>query len=187
MPVSLLDEILEYSGEFVRTKQYEPYRTSGLPSKRMVIVACMDTRLVELLPKAMNVKNGDAIVVKSAGAMVTDPFGDVMRSILVALYELQAEEVFVVGHHGCGMNRINPSTTLSTMKQRGISEETIRVLQNGGIDIHTWLQGFHDVTNSVRQSVDVIQKHPLLPPSTPVHGMIIHPETGELEVVVRGY
>ena len=73
------------------------------------------------------------------------------------------------------------------MKQRGISGETISVLQAGGVDLHTWLQGFDDVAESVQQSVDLIQKHPLLPPSTPVHGMIMDPETGELEVVVRGY
>ena len=61
------------------------------PDKKMVILSCMDTRLIELLPKAMNLKNGDAKIVKNAGAIVTQPFGNVMRSILVALYKLKAE------------------------------------------------------------------------------------------------
>jgi len=39
----------------------------------------------------------------------------------------------------------------------------------------------------VRHSVHVIRNHPLLPPGVPVHGMIIHPETGKLDVLVDGY
>lgn len=58
----------------------------------------MDTRLVELLPRAMNMKNGDIKIVKSAGALVSHPFGSIMRSILVAVYELNADEVYVIGH-----------------------------------------------------------------------------------------
>ncbi|SIC35439.1 Carbonic anhydrase [Mycobacteroides abscessus subsp. abscessus] len=70
----------------------------------MVILTCMDTRLLELLPKAINVANGDVKIIKNAGALVAHPFGSIMRSILVAVYQLQADEVFVIGHHDCGMS-----------------------------------------------------------------------------------
>lgn len=92
-----LTSILEHNQRFVREKKYEPYRTTKFPSKKLVIVTCMDTRLTELLPQAMGLKNGDAKIVKNAGAIVSHPFGSVMRSILVAIYELQAEEVCIVG------------------------------------------------------------------------------------------
>ena len=67
----------------------------------------MDTRLTELLPKAMNLKNGDAKIIKSAGAVITHPFGGIMRSLIIAVYELQADEVYIVGHHDCGMSSID--------------------------------------------------------------------------------
>ena len=51
----------------------------------MVIISCMDTRLVELLPKAMNMRNGDVKIIKVAGAVISHPFGSIMRSILVAV------------------------------------------------------------------------------------------------------
>lgn len=41
----------------------------------------MDTRLLELLPKAMGLKNGDAKIVKNAGAVISHPFGGVMKYI----------------------------------------------------------------------------------------------------------
>lgn len=47
-----------------------------------------------------------------------------MRSVIVALYELHADEVFVVGHHDCGMSKINPAHTLTKMVEAGIKPES---------------------------------------------------------------
>ena len=96
--MSILSDILEHNVTFVQQRAYEPFRTDRFPDKKLVVLTCMDTRLVELLPHAMNIRNGDAKVIKNAGAIVSHPFGSVMRSILVAVYELMAAEVAVVGH-----------------------------------------------------------------------------------------
>ena len=81
-----LNEIMEYNKEFVEEKKYESFKSTKYPDKKMVILSCMDTRLVELLPKALNLKNGDAKIIKNAGAVIAHPFGSIMRSILVAIY-----------------------------------------------------------------------------------------------------
>ena len=54
-----IQAILEHNREFVANKAYEAYKTDRYPDKKMVVVTCMDTRLTELLPKAMNIRNGD--------------------------------------------------------------------------------------------------------------------------------
>lgn len=125
--MSLLTDILEFNGQFVEEKGYEPYITTKYPNKKLVVLSCMDSRLVELLPKSMNLRNGDVKIVKSAGAIVNHPFGSIMRSILVALYELNAEEVFVVGHYDCGMSAVDSETMIKHMKERGISDETFDI------------------------------------------------------------
>jgi carbonic anhydrase len=182
----LLQEILAYNREFVHNKEYIKYQTDKFPDKRLVIVSCMDTRLTELLPRALNLRNGDVKMIKDAGAIVAHPFGSVMRSIIVAIYELGAEEVMVIGHHGCGMGSINPSDTMEKFKQRGITEDTIATLNYAGIDLDRWLHGFASVHDSVRNSVNIIRQHPLIPKDVVVHGLVIDPESGELEVVVNG-
>ena len=48
-----LEEILSFNKKFVEDKQYEAFGTTKYPDKKMVVVSCMDTRLTELLPKAM--------------------------------------------------------------------------------------------------------------------------------------
>ncbi|MFB9275145.1 beta-class carbonic anhydrase [Cohnella cellulosilytica] len=183
-----MDEILAFNKQFVEGKEYEQYLTTNRPpEKRVVIVTCMDARLTELLPKAMNMKNGDAKIIKNAGAIITSPFGNIMRSVLVALYELHANEVFLVGHHDCGMTGIDPDEVVKHMQARGIPEHVIHTLRHSGINLYRWLTGFDSVRESVENSVDIVRNHPLLPPDTPVHGLIIHPDTGELEVVTDGY
>jgi carbonic anhydrase len=185
--MSLISEILESNESFVARRDYEPFRTDRFPNKKLVVLTCMDTRLVELLPRAMNLASGDVKMIKNAGAIVSHPFGSVMRSILVAVYELGAEEVAVVGHHGCGMAGLSCSRVLEKAKSRGVSEKTLATLSNSGIDLQRWLTGFERVEDGVRQSVDQIRNHPLLPRGVPVHGLIACPETGKLDLLVDGY
>lgn len=182
-----ITDILKFNKTFVENKSYEQFRTSRFPDKRMVILTCMDTRLVELLPQAMNLKNGDAKIIKNAGAIITSPYGNIMRSIIVAVYELDAREVCVVGHHDCGMTGLDSNVIIDEMKENGISEDVIMTLQTTGVNLSRWLRGFDSVREGVETSVKTIKRHPLLPKNVPVHGLIIDPETGLLEHIVNGY
>ena len=185
--MSILPEILEHNRRFVAAKQYEQYATDALPNKKIVIVTCMDTRLVELLPAAMNLRQGDAKVLKTAGAIVAHPFGGIMRSILVAVYQLGAREIAVVGHHGCGMTGMNSERILEAARERGISESVIATLRDSPkLDVARWLRGFERPSEGVVESVRTIRNHPLLPNDVLVHGLLISPETGELEMVDTG-
>jgi carbonic anhydrase len=184
--MSKIEEIMEFNAKFVQNKDYEEYVTTKIPKKKMAILSCMDTRLTELLPKAMNIKNGDAKIIKDAGATVMHPFGGVMRSILVAVYEFGAEDVFVIGHHGCGMSNLDTKSLVNKMIDRGIKEETIATLNNSGVNVEGWLHGFESVEASIKESVRMIKNHPLIPKDIKVHGLIMSPDTGELEVIVNG-
>lgn len=181
-----LHEILKYNEYFVENKLYEPFLTTKFPNKRIVILTCMDTRLTEMLPKSMNFKNGDVKIVKSAGAVINHPFGGIMRSLIVAVYELQADEIYVIGHHDCGMSGIETDKILDKMIKRGVHPRVLDILKNSGVNIEDWLEGFSNVESSVLHSVDMIRNHPLMLPDIPVHGLIIDPETGRLDLVTEG-
>ncbi|MCM3571234.1 carbonic anhydrase [Neobacillus mesonae] len=184
---TILHEIMTFNETFVKNREYEKYETTKYPNKKMVILTCMDTRLLELLPKALNLGNGDAKLVKNAGAIVSHPFGSIMRSILIAVYELQAQEVLVIAHYDCGMSGLKAEPVLEHMKEQGITDETLNTLAFSGIDIKGWLHGFDSVTDSVKHSVDIIKQHPLMPKGVPVHGLVIDPKTGRLDLIVDGY
>lgn len=108
---------------------------------KLVILSCMDTRLIELLPKALNIKNGDVKLIRNAGASIMNPLGNTIKSIVVAIYEFHADEVLVIGHHGCGMSNLDVDETLEKAIGRGITPDVTSTLCNAGIDVRKWLHG----------------------------------------------
>lgn len=186
MPTPLLADILDFNRTFVRQKQYEPFITDSLPNKKLIVVTCMDARLVELLPHAMNLRNGDVKMLKTAGAVISHPFGSIMRSILVAVYDLGVREIAVVGHHGCGMTGLDGEKILEKARRAGVEGRTIEVLSRAGIDLKGWLVGFDRVEDAVGKSVEVVKNHPLLPADVAVHGLVIDPKTGQLDLLIDG-
>lgn len=181
--MSTIDTLLAHNRAFVEHKHYEQYQTSRFPDKKLAIVTCMDTRLTELLPAALGLKNGDAKFIKNAGGVISHPFGSAMRSLLVAIYELGVETVLVIGHTNCGAQHMNASTMAQHMKEAGITPEQLEMMHYCGIDFNRWLQGFGDAHESVRESVRCIACHPLIPASVEVAGFIIDSTTGELTAV----
>ena len=79
----MIEEMLAYNRTFVENQEYRKYTTSKYPNKKIAILTCMDTRLVELLPAALGIRNGDVKMIKNAGGMITGPFDSTVRSLLV--------------------------------------------------------------------------------------------------------
>ncbi|MDE6308814.1 MAG: carbonic anhydrase [Muribaculaceae bacterium] len=176
----MIDQILSYNREFVANKGYEEFITSKYPDKKIAIVTCMDTRLVALLPAALGIKNGDVKIIKNAGGTITNPFDSTVRSLLVAIYELGVNEVMIIGHTGCGVQGMDAGEMLHLMRERGISEEHINLMMHCGIDLKKWLHGFDDTEQAVRDTVDLVSNHPLVPSDVVVRGYIMDSTTGEL-------
>ena len=181
----MIEEILAYNRRFVEEKAYEKFAASKYPNKKIAILTCMDTRLVELLPAALGLKNGDVIIIKNAGGVVTNPFGSVIRSLLVAIIELGVEEVMVIGHTDCGVQHIDSDMMIHHMKERGIRQESIDLMKYCGIDFEKWLTGFDTVEQSVTDTVHTIRNHPLIPSDIRVGGYVIDTYTGALQVVCQ--
>ena len=179
-----MGDILEFNRRFVEDRQYEKYVTSKYPDRKIAVVTCMDTRLVELVPAALGFKNGDIKMIKNAGGVVTEPFGSAVRSILVGIYELGIEDVLIIGHSDCGAQHISGEELLSMMRERGISQEDIDMCRFFDVDFDRWLCGFDSVEESVRSSVGLLESHPLIPDDVRIWGFVIDSHTGELKPVV---
>ncbi|MBD5310403.1 MAG: carbonic anhydrase [Muribaculaceae bacterium] len=176
----MINEILSHNKKFVEEKGYERFLTDKYPNKRIAIVTCMDTRLVELLPAALGFKNGDVKIIKNAGATITNPFDSTMRSLLVAVYELGVNEIMIIGHTECGVQGMNSKEMLHAMKERGIPEENINLMKHCGIDLDSWLHGFDETSDAINETVDLVRNHPLMAKDVVVKGYIMNSVTGQL-------
>jgi hypothetical protein len=66
------------------------------PARRLAVVTCMDSRLDPL--RDLGLKRGDAMVLRNAGATVSD---DVVRSLMLAHDNLGVREAWLVAHSDC--------------------------------------------------------------------------------------
>lgn len=174
---------MEYNKTFVREKKYTPYVTSKFPDKKLAIVTCMDTRLIELLPAALGIKNGDAKIIKNAGGVISHPFGSAVRSLLIAIYELGVSDVMIIGHSDCGVQHMDSIEMLQKMRQRGVSSQVVDTMNYCGIDFDEWLGGFECVEDSVKRSVQLLEEHPLIPGDIHIYGLVMDSLTGELKAI----
>ena len=176
----MIDSIIAFNKEFVASKGYEKYLTDKYPDKKLAVLSCMDTRLTELLPAALGLRNGDAKIIKNAGGLVISAFDSAMRSLIVAVYELGVEEIMVVAHSNCGACHMSFHHFHEAMTVRGVTDDTLDVIRKCGIDLDAWLHGFDDTEAAVLETVDLVRNHPLMPKDVVVKGYIIETHTGEL-------
>ena len=178
--MSNIDKILAYNREYVASRGYEKHLTDKYPDKKLAVLSCMDTRLSVLLQDALGLKNGDAKIIKNAGAIIPSPWDSAMRSLIVAVYELGVTEIMVVAHTTCGACHMSFGHFKEEMLHHGIPAAE---LERSDVDLNVWLEGFHDTEKSVRNTVSTIINHPLIPSDVTVRGFIIDSVTGELTEV----
>ncbi len=186
--MSVLQDIMSVNASFCASPPndytQEDHHQSKLPQKQVAIITCMDTRLVNFLEQALGLARGDAKVIKTAGNSVTGVFDGTIRSLMVCIYELGVKEILVIGHHECGMAKTTSKSLTEAMLSRGVPKEAIHMIAK---ELREWADEFQHPEQNVLDTVEAIRLNPLIPTDVPVHGLIFHPRTGKLDIVVDGY
>ena len=179
----MIEDIILHNRKFVAERGYEPYETSKYPDKKLAILTFMDTRLTELLPAALGIRNGDAKIIKNAGGVISHPYGSAVRSLLVAILELGVEEIMVIGHTDCGVQGMDGEKMVAKLESRGIPKEHIDIIRKSGISLEQWLGGFESAEEAVKESVESLKNHPLMPKDIVIRGFMMDSVTGELSAL----
>ena len=185
--MALIDEILLANEKFCENppEDYsgEDYHASKLPKNKLAIVTCMDTRLVNFLEPALGIKRGDVKVIKTAGNCLTGIFDATIRSLLVCIYELGVNEIAIIGHHECGMAKTTSESLTKAMLARGISADAIQMIRK---ELSEWADEFQHPAENVKNVVAQLKLNPLIPKDIKIHGLMFHPRSGKLELLVKG-
>ena len=179
-----LNKICEHNQTFLEKTKHTiaTQQLTSKPSKKLAIVCCMDTRLVNMMEDALGYDRGEVIVIKTAGNGVTAPMDNVVQSLLVAHYGMHIEDVLILGHENCGMIDFNSKDFIAQMKEEGISHEAIHMIEQGLID---WMDHFCVSEENVKFTVNQLRNHPLFPRTMNFYGGMIDPDTGKFSVVVK--
>ncbi len=175
---TLLYQIREANKSFLAGHP-QPLDSTGAP---FVVIACIDSRITGLLEPAMGLPRNRASVVRTAGNRLSEKNVDALRSIAVALYIKQAQEILVVGHTDCAMAGLSVPEVTENFRRAGIPRSAF-----GDDDLRTWFGAFADIRDNVKTGIDYLRRSGVVPGSTKIHGLILDTDKGTIEVVVDGY
>jgi carbonic anhydrase len=137
----------------------------GVAHAGVAIVTCMDSRIDPL--GVVGLKPGDAKIFRNPGGRVTD---QALEALVLAVHLLNVKRVLVIPHTRCAM----ASSSEAELRER--------VGQSAGLDA-SW-QRFHvvdDQTAALREDVQRVKSHPLIPDSVAVGGFLYDVDTGLLD------
>ncbi len=140
----------------------------GRAAKGLALVTCMDSRISPL--EMLGLTNGDAKILRNAGARVTD---DVLRTLVLAVHLLAVHRVMIVAHSDCRM----ASVTDAEVHQA--------IADSAGIDTRSLdFRATADQRGTLVEDVARIRAWPYLPATLPVIGCLYDVRTGRIEVAV---
>jgi carbonic anhydrase len=158
-------------------------------NKIVLFVIGMEHKLEGLLQQATNIDPENMLVLKIYGPVISQPYGDLMRDIIVAVYQENAEEIFIVGTKDSQENTVDIQDLLNKICKREGLKGQIQTLdylfQNcipefPGGNVSEWLEGSKTVTEGIQKSVNIIRHHPFIPSHVKVHGLYMNRENGKL-------
>ena len=81
------------------------------------------------------------------------------------------------------LQHIDSDMMIKHMLEHGVPQDHINLMKYCGIDFEKWLAGFDTVEDSVRETVDTIRNHPLIPDNIQISGFVMDSYTGELHTI----
>ena len=118
-------------------------------SLRTVVLACIDSRVI--VEKIFQAKPGELLVMKNAGNEITT---DVLRSLLIAIYEIHAKFLIILGHTHCGTSI--KGTDKSQQVKVKMGEETVQELENySHQNLEDFLGLFQPGIGSIKKNIEI--------------------------------
>jgi carbonic anhydrase len=163
--MAVFDELVAANRRYVEAGRHHPLPVR--PGRQLAIVTCMDARIDTF--DALGLALGDAHVIRTAGARVTD---DVLRSLTLSTAVLGTRSVALIGHTDCGVR--DPEGTLV--------DRLTEVL--GHVPMGRAWGGFDDVEQAVTDDCGVLRRWPDAPDGFRVAGYVLDVTDGSLQEVV---
>lgn len=136
------------------------------PSRKLAIVTCMDSRMD--IFEILGLRNGEAHVIRNAGGVITD---DVIRSLCLSQRVLGTEEIVLIHHTDCGLEKVTDDGFKSALEtELGVRPQ--------------WaVESFTDPYADTRQSIRRLHQTPFVPNQDHISGFVYDVDTRILHQV----
>ncbi|WP_066074582.1 hypothetical protein [Neobacillus soli] len=158
--------------------------------KKVLFVIGMEQRLERFIKEETNVKPENMIILQTYQPVVSHPYDDLMRDIIIAVYQDNVEEIVVVSTNDYQKNTGNILNKIYKNQELQDKIQTLDYLFKNCMPefpegtVSVWLQGGKTLTDSVQKTVNIIRNHPLLPSHIKVKELYIDQGNEKLSEIV---
>ena len=155
-------------------------------NKKVLLLTDIEHEIEPIIQQVTNVQRENMLTIHSYDSVIVHPYGDIMRSIIIAIYEENVEEIFVVGIEDKETNVVNLQIQRDSIKNNKeldyLFKNCMPEFSSGSLEE---LSGKRkENIENIEKSIDMIRHHPLVPSDVKVHGFMIN-KTGGKETVVE--
>jgi len=142
------------------------------PQFPLLILTCTDPRID--VHRIFQLNPGDAFVLRNAGNQYTE---DVLRSILIAIYEYDIKQIVVLGHLDCGMKKINLDKLRNKLSSQ-VLKQIGQYSTNFQFALQKFFKPFVDEITNINTQIDRLKMTKAITSDIEIIGMLYDPYTG---------
>ena len=148
------------------------YVHGKVPKYPILILTCMDPRID--VQKIFQLNPGDVFILRNAGNVYSK---DIIRSILLAIFEYKIKFIIILGHLDCGMTKVD----VIRLKEK-LPPSLVHHICNSGEppkeSIAKFFKLFTDEIKNINSQVKFLKKFPAFPKEIEITGMLYDVNTG---------
>lgn len=139
-----------------------------------------------LIKQVPTINPENTIILEIYGPLIIQPFSDLMRDIIIAVYQENVKEIFVVTTKDDHKQTEEILNEIDHNKELQENIKTVNYLFENckpefpEDNIREWLEGRKILTDGVWNGVDVILHHPLMPPDVKITELLIDTDNEKL-------
>lgn len=151
-------------------------------NKTALFLTDIEPGLETFLNKETMIELENMLIIQSYGTVISNPYGDIMRSIIIAIYQENVQEIFVVGTEDEKGVPTDLKSLLETedkqMKEKlktldYLFEQCMPEFRDG--TLKEWIEVREaTVAQRVQKSIEMLRQHPLVPSTVTVKGIIVN-------------
>ncbi|AYF07214.1 MULTISPECIES: hypothetical protein [Bacillus] len=153
---------------------------------KVLVLTDIEHGIEPIIQQVTNIQQENILTIHSYDSVIVHPYGDIMRSVIIGIYEENVEEIFVVGIEDKETNVVNLQIQNDFIKDNieldYLFKNCMPEFSSGSLN--AWLSGQENVSENIEKSIDMIRNHPLVPSDIKVRGFMID-KTGGKETVVK--
>jgi len=151
-------------------------------SQKVLFVIGMEENMEILLQQAVQIDPEAMLILQMDGPVISQYFSDAMRDIMIAVYEENVRDIYVVGKKEDPLGKAKRKEWLEKIYGNEKLKEKLRTIdylfehctpEFPGIKFREWLEGSVTSAEHIEKSVKMIRRHPLLPADVQVHGLLL--------------